>query len=392
MLERFFTPRITELGKIKVGGLGQERTSAKGSTYRQPVKFDHFVVVTMNRNKAGDLEPDTELMAQLVPEYGSEDGLLRQLPIQVLSNDIEDVMQSAYVWYWGKTCGGRSDGATVTWSNDPTNGRRLDAPRSEPWADSMLDMKDSKGNKLFKLHSVFNCVIAAKEARFGGVYKFRTTSIISGRQLYSSLIELQARTFGVLIGLPLRLVVRPLQVAPDGKPTTVYVVHVELHGQSLAAIQAQALDQMKVFAANRDQMQVVQAQYKRLLLPPGMETAETDMADINEEWQPETAQVEPKPPATADPLLAATQASQDSTADLDAFAPAQPTQQKGPSLMDQATMIDEIQAALEDADLSEAVEGAMGTLGLNEETWMQADDAVLDKLLGKVRDIAAAKA
>jgi len=249
--------------------------------------------------------PDGELMSQLAKEYGDGDGKLRQLPVQVLSNDIEDVMQSAYVWYAGKTCGARSDSETVTWFNDPTNGKHLDEPRTEAWNDDMLLCANSKGVKLFKLHTVFNCVIASKEARFGGVYKFRTTSVISGRQLYSSMIEVRTRTYGVLMGLPLRLVVRPVQVSPDGQPTTVYVVHTELHGPSLAAIQTQALDQMKVFAANREQIQGVQAQYKRMLLPPGTESQD-EARDINEEFQPETVAevIEREPPPGVDPLLA----------------------------------------------------------------------------------------
>ena len=43
-------------------------------------------------------------------------------------------------------------------------------------------------------------MIAAKESRFGGVYKFRTTSIISFKQLYSSLLHIHQLTGGVLVG------------------------------------------------------------------------------------------------------------------------------------------------------------------------------------------------
>lgn len=302
MLELFFKPRMTELGKIKIGGKGKEMTSRSGSTWRAPVKLDHFVITTMHRTHAGDLEADSGLMQQLEAKYGSP---LRQIPVQVLSNDIEDIMQAAYVWYGGRTVGARSDGRVVTWFNDPHTGKRLPEPREEPWNDDMLELKDTRNVRLFKLHTVFNCVIASEEARFGGVYKFRTTSVISGRQLYSSLIEVQARTFGVLMGLPLRLVVRPMQVAPEGKPTTVYVVHLELHGPSLQAIQAQALEQMKAFADNRDQIMLAQTQYRRLLAAPGTEASQDEVGDINEEFQPETVEdkANEAPPAEDDPLF-----------------------------------------------------------------------------------------
>ena len=49
------------------------------------------------------------------------------------------------------------------------------------------------------------------------VYKFRTTSRISASQLVGSLVQLQQLTGGVLRGLPLQLVVRPIRVTPDGK-------------------------------------------------------------------------------------------------------------------------------------------------------------------------------
>lgn len=312
MLSDFFSPRLTELGKVKIGGLGQERTSAKGSTYRQPEKHDYFTITTMNRTPKGDLAPDMELMNQLLQTHGSgEPRALRQLPIRLLSDDIEDVMQSAYLWYGGKTLAARGDGKAVTWFNDPATGRRLAEPKTEPWDDALLDLRmpdtsRGPGAKLFKLHTTFNCVIAAKEARWGGVYKFRTTSIISGSQLYGSLVETLRLTCGVLVGMPLMLVVRPKMVAPDGKPTTIYVVHVELRGAEMRAIQDQALTQMRYAVEFKSEMEASKAQYRKMLAAPGEHESADDAGDINQEFQPETVgeTVEKAPPATEDPLLA----------------------------------------------------------------------------------------
>jgi len=241
-LNQLLKPRICELGKIKIGGKGEARQSRGGGTWRMPVKYDHFVVTTLNRTKDGDLMIDEDLMAHL-RESGraDDDGRIRRLPIHLLSNEIEDVLQASYVWYGGKTVGARSDGETVTWFHDYRNGKKLAEPCTEAWDEKMLSYTDSKNRPLFKMHATFNCVIASNQSRWGGVYKLRTTSRITADQLYGSLLHLQQLTGGVLAGMPLQLVVRPMQVSPQGKPTTVYVVHVELRGTDLMAIQDEAL-------------------------------------------------------------------------------------------------------------------------------------------------------
>ena len=48
-------------------------------------------------------------------------------------------------------------------------------------------------------------------------------------------------TFGLLRGVPLQLVVRPIQVNPEGQTTTVYVVHLEARGDDMESIRTQAL-------------------------------------------------------------------------------------------------------------------------------------------------------
>lgn len=322
MLERFFKARLTELGKLKIGGKGKEITSKSGKKFRQPLKLDRWVITTMQRDASGNLEPDMALMRQLAEEYGTpadenahagDPGVieiadqlkvLRQIPIRLLSNDIEDVMQSAYVWYGGKSVGARSDGETITWFYDRTNGKRYPEPQTQPWDESMLDLVDTKGNRLLKLHTVFNCVIAAKEARWGGVYKFRTTSVITGKQLYGSLTQLLQLTGGVLIGMPLVLVVRPIQVTPNGKATTVYVVHAELRGPDLKAIQEQAFAQMQYLVANKARMQTAQARYKMLLVAPGEETSEAEVIDVEQEFHPQQPSKDDlEPPKEVDPLL-----------------------------------------------------------------------------------------
>lgn len=288
-------PRMIELGKIKIGGLGESRNKAGGGTYRMPAKHDHFTVTTLNRSPAGDLVSDDTLMKKLLVEYGDKDGKLRQLPVRVMSNDLDDVLQSAWVWYGGKTCGARSDGKKITWFVDPKTRTRYAEPQETDWQPGdETAWVDNKNNPLFKLHSVFNCVIASNDARWGGVYKFRTTSIVTFKQLAASLTHIHQLTGGILIGMPLRLVVRPIQVAPEGKPTTVYVVHCEIRGAEMQQIQQQAMSQQAWLIENKQKMLTMQAQYRKLLVAPGMESAH-ETGDIVEEFQPEAIAIEPAP-------------------------------------------------------------------------------------------------
>jgi predicted RNA-binding Zn-ribbon protein involved in translation (DUF1610 family) len=295
MLTDFFEPRQTELGKIKIGGKSsQVRRTSTGVEWRAPEKHDYFTITTMNRTPAGDLVEDTELMERLAEKYADpNDHRLRRLPIRVLSNDPEEVMQSAYVWYAGKALGARSDTKTVTWFADPQTQRRLAEPKEEPWDPKFLELRGpgrngQPGPKLFKLHSTFSCAVSVTDARWGGVYKFRTTSRISGEQLFGSLIGLLKLTGGILVGMPLEMVVRPIIVAPEGKPTTVYVVHVELRGSEMKAIQQTALDQMRYALEFKGEMIRTQAAYRKMLVAPGFEADPKEAAEIAEEFQPET--------------------------------------------------------------------------------------------------------
>lgn len=303
MLCDLIKPRVTELGKIKIGCKGEER-GAPDNRWRLPMKIDHFLITTMNRDKGGQLIVDTALMEQLARDgYADDDGKIRRIPIQLLSDDLEDVMQAAYVYYRGKKCAMRSDGKTETWFVNP---KKLDdwlkVPVERPFSPETPKWADAKGNPLVKLHTTLNVVIRSAGSKFGGVHRFRTTSRISAEQLYGCMTHLTHLTGGVLAGLPLEMVVRPMQVSPDGKTTTVYVVHVQLAGPDIKQIQQQALDQMKFRLTYQREMGKSLIEYKRLLASPGHESDPREVADVNEEFQPETV-TERVEPDVSDPLM-----------------------------------------------------------------------------------------
>lgn len=303
-------PSITQLGTIKIGGLKSEtRTAGSGRSWSPPEKWDHFKVMLSYRNDKDRLVPDDELMDQLVKDGMSDpDGKLRQIPIQVLSNDIEDVLQMAYLFYSGNKLAARYDGETLTWYCDIKKAKWLEVPAIETmtveeFKEKRLIMLDKSNKPLFKLHSVFNCVIQAQNARWGGVYRFRTGSEISARQLLGSLNTLRDLTGGILRGIPLRLALRPLKVNPsDGKggkiTTTVYVVHVELRATDLIDVQAKAIELAKFELAN----QHTRVEYRKLLAAPGEYESEREQADNAMEFGADTEPITSEPDPLADAL------------------------------------------------------------------------------------------
>jgi hypothetical protein len=275
-----------ELGKIKIGGLGEKRPTRDGkSTWRLPRKDDFFTVTGVARNKEGDLVPDNALMAELIKDHGDPDGKLRQMPIRLLSDDIDKVLQARFCWYGKRSCGAWSDGERVTWKYDPQTMQPINPPRVEDWRPEMADMTDKAGNVLFKLHASFSCTIHSRAGRWGGVYLFRTTSVISFRQLYASLLEISDKTGGILVGMPLFLVVRPMLVTPDGKPTNVYVCHTELRGKDLQELQRLAVAQSEFRVTFKSNLMDIERRYQRLLVAPGEEPDE-EASEIAEEFAP----------------------------------------------------------------------------------------------------------
>ncbi len=270
-LENLLTPRLVEVGKLKIGGMGAERKRDGGGTYRVPEKYDHFIVTTLHRDTDERLVADAEVMDSL-KEHADPDGKIRRLPVTLLSNEIEELLSARYVAYAGKRLAAASDGLVLTEFTDGPGGSWLKEPRP------LAHTPETAGRWKLKLSTTLNVMVSSPASRWGGVYKFRTTSRITADQLYGSLVRLRELTGGILRGLPLRLVVRPMQVAPNGQPTTVYVVHVELAGSDLAAVRQQALDQMRYEVANVREVRMIQAQYRQLLA----HEEEIDAEDIEE--------------------------------------------------------------------------------------------------------------
>jgi hypothetical protein len=230
-------PKLAEAGKIKIGGLGPERKSKKGGTYRLPQKYDYFLITGTNRDEKGDLEQDTQLMEAIGTD--ASDGQIREIPIVLHSDEIDEVFPTTYAMYSGRRCACRGDGQTATRreiKKDKYTGaeKTINCPCNYLRSDSQPTCKPN--GKLF-------CSISAPGASVAGaVHIWRTTSIISIEQMIGSLMQIKS-ICGTLRGIPLWLRVKPITVEPEGQgPITVYCCHVELRAADVAQIQRQALE------------------------------------------------------------------------------------------------------------------------------------------------------
>jgi hypothetical protein len=104
--------------------------------------------------------------------------------------------------------------------------------------------------------------------------------------MHGGLLHIQSLTGGVLTNIPMHLIARPMQVAPDGTATTVYVCHIELHGSDLGEIQQKALRAAEYKAKHQRQIRAAQLQYAALLTAPGDRESDVEQADIWGEFHP----------------------------------------------------------------------------------------------------------
>ncbi len=276
------TPRLAEAGKIKIGGLGPERKSGKGNTFRPPVKLDHFLITNTNRDAAGDLEVDAGMMTALANDGGADqDGKIRSIPIVLHSDNIDEVFPTAYALYSGKRCACRGDGSKATrreMKEKNFTGASKEIICPCPYLNAASGPVCKPNGKLF-------CSIAAPgSAIAGAVHIWRTTSIISIQQMVGSLLQIKA-VCGTLRNVPLWLRVKPITVEPPNSgPITVYCCHVELRAADIQAVQRNALAAAKI----RRELGCDDSEYRRMISLPAHDAEPLEeQREIAAEFYPE---------------------------------------------------------------------------------------------------------
>ena len=262
--------RLAEVGKIKIGGKGEERQSKGGKSYRLPRKDSFFTVTTLERTEQGkgDFMPDPAVMAEL----GAEP---KELDVLLLHDDPDKNLQSKLSYYVGQTQWCVGDGETGYRRN-----KNEEAKGVEQW-DPMkcpCELRTDKDRKNKCKSTFVLSVMLPKSPKVGGVYKFRSTSEISLINLQSSMAFILGATNGILAGVPLKLVLQPQTVTPKGIITKVYVVNLIFPGliSELVGNAAGIAEQRKV---GFQQTLKLRQQLDRLLLAPPLNETDEDIAD-----------------------------------------------------------------------------------------------------------------
>lgn len=287
-------PRIPEIRKLKIGRKSNEvYTARSGREYRRPVKLDYFLVTKTTRYDDEDdenFEVDEVVMKELAA-FADGDGHVRQIPARVGSDDIVDVIHSELACYVGETKVCWGDGSRAfrrlpivqngnrTYSKDVTE-------RSCPCELLSSGRCKYKGRMIMKLD-------LPGLAMSGGAMIFRTTSQISLEESYGSLIDI-VNDVGGLHGFRLWVVLRAARVAPEGRPTDVYVIHFENRESDLRALQRFVIDGRVI----REQVRGT-IDYKALVAATNEETP-VESAEIATEFYPGSLDEEPHDLATGE--------------------------------------------------------------------------------------------
>ena len=273
-------PSFTECGKVKLGGLGQERQSKSGGTYRQPVKYDSFALTKTYRDAAGNLAPDAELMQRIAKD---PDGKLRAIPIVLHSDDIDEVFLTNYARYAGRKlhCSGDGKVAIRYELKKGDKGQAVKTGESKQIDCPCSYLED----KSCKPHGILYCSIRVPGlAVAGAIHTLRTTSIITLRRVLGSLLQIK-KAVGMLQGLPLWLVVQPV-------PTDngiVYCAHIELRAADIIDAQKTALEAAKMRSALIGEVADLNRSYRAMLTPPAEESDE-EQETVAAEFHPDPAE------------------------------------------------------------------------------------------------------
>lgn len=206
---------LMEVGKIKIGKKGAERTTKTGANFRLPEKIDHFIITSNSRNDNGDLIIDQSIMKTLGPEP-------KEIPIYFLFNSIEENWKTWNGFYSG-------DGKCFCISQDAQTASRANVEETDingkmirrvmdtrntikcPGKDCEFQKKNEKNVQWCKPHGKLMVILPMAE-QVGGVYVFRTTSWNTIANITSQLVYFQQITHNHIAGLPFIMRIFPKSV------------------------------------------------------------------------------------------------------------------------------------------------------------------------------------
>ena len=271
--EEMGSPRLAAMGKIKIGGKGEERTSKSGGKYRLPVKYSHFVITSKERGADGNFRPDADLMRGIDPS-----GKPTEIAIILMYDNIDKNFPHRLACFDGQQLWCQGDGIDAYRRN---NGG---------WAARKCPcelLKTADGNKKCKPNG--NLAVVIKDApQVGAIYEYTTTSWETVRNIVSSLMHIQTITGGILAGIPLALVMYPstdrVETAKGTTSNLNYKVAVTFKGGYRALAECAQEAAKNRLAARVDMKELESGRAQAL----AEDLSTEEQADIVQEFYPET--------------------------------------------------------------------------------------------------------
>jgi len=210
-----------------------------------PEKLDHFIFLR-KESEAGEVDwvDDEKMTAHYRQLAGDTEPT--EVVIILLDDDIDHVFRTEFAW-WTKTkkrCSGDGEKAIregKPWANCANSGKCEEHENGEckPSADLYFMLADFPS--------------------LGTACRLHTSSYQSIREIYSALTDLKNMMGGRLLGLPVKLFVRPeknVYTGKDGKDKTgtKYVLGLEIRADSLTKMLENVTESAKVFAELRKAM------------------------------------------------------------------------------------------------------------------------------------------
>lgn len=285
-------PRLAEVGKIKIGGKGEERTSGNGKKFQLPVKYDHFVVTTTEKDpKTGNFIINTELMKKLGDSP-------QEIKIRLMFDDINLNFHTEFQMYSGNKRICHGDGETATRNFQTAGKQKIPTEDGEKEitvkaGDSVcikcdpstcpFAQPDDKGSTKCKPSGILSCMIA-ESMDIGGVYRFRTHSWNSVSAITAAHDWVSAQTNGIMMGLPLKLKLVKKTTADHG--TIQYVTLIvdgelmkvrqdalaEMQNRNMLGIEMRKLEQQAIsvgFLNDTDLPEDIQSEFYSEEIPDG---------------------------------------------------------------------------------------------------------------------------
>ena len=216
-----------------------------------PQRLDHFVFQKKGQSSSGaNAEVAWEIDEEKTRHYGKN---CREVSIILLDNSPDIVFRTEYAW-WTKT-------QKQCWGDGETATRRTDQnPRGEDWEpcanDDCPDLTAERCRPSGDLY-----FLLADFPTLGTICKLHTSSYQSIREIYAALEDIRNATGGRLMGLRVKMFVRPEKNAYTDKKGsrmsgTKHVVGLELATNDIKQLVGQTIEASDAFQSVKQQLDV----------------------------------------------------------------------------------------------------------------------------------------